>query len=322
MSRTIRLSEQDIATLSQSRPGASVAPRREADPRLVQPFVFGNGETAGLAEYHGLRMVNERFSRLARTAFSPLLRFQPRITAHPPQLGTFDSYRTTHDNFAALTISQIAELRGTQMVVVPASFVSLLTNAYYGGDVASAQVARGEFTATEQRVVETVTERLHAALQVSWRDLTRFTIVVTAREENMQLSSFAEAEEKIVTCGFTVQLPNAEDQRFDVIYPFQMLKPIASLLRSRMHSDQLGEDRSWRERLEHAVMSIPVGVSVRLCEPVVPLHRLLSLAPGDVLPVSLPGTADILVAGRLLFCGQPGEQGGHAAVSILRQSPE
>lgn len=322
MSRTIRLSEQDLAAMSRARPGAAAAPRREADPRLVQPFAFGTGETAGLAEYHGLRMVNERFSRLARSAFGPLLRFQPRISAHPPQLGSFDSYRAAHENFAALTISQIAELRGTQLVVVPAAFVSLLTSAYYGGDVACAQVSRGEFTATEQRVIEIVTDRLHAALQMAWRDLTAFTITVTAREENMQLSTFADAEEKIVTCGFSVQLPNAESHRFDVIYPFQMLKPIASLLRSRMHSDQLGEDRSWRERLEHAVMSIPVGVSVRLCEPVVPLHRLLSLAPGDVLPVSLPGTADILVAGRLLFRGQPGEQGGHAAVSILRQRPE
>jgi len=123
----------------------------------------------------------------------------------------------------------------------------------------------------------------------------------------------------IVNCSFMVQLPGQEPASFDILYPLQMLKPIASLLRSRMQSDQLTEDRNWREKLELAVMGVPLGVSVRLCEPQIPLSRLMSLNDGEVLPVTLTGAVEVLVQNQAMFDAQPGEQAGHAAVSITRR---
>ncbi len=65
-----------------------------------------------------------------------------------------------------------------------------------------------------------------------------------------------------------------------MVYPMQLLRPISSLLRSRLQSDQLDEDRSWRERLEQAVMGVPLSVSVRLCQPELPLNRIVALSAG------------------------------------------
>ena len=285
----------------------------------VRPYAFGSNDLSGFGDYHGLRMINERFCRIARAAFLPMLQFQPRLSCFPPELRSFDDYRNSQDNFLSLTISATEELRGSQLMVISPSFISLLTNAYFGGGIDGPPHARSEFTATEHRVIELVSDRLNAALQLAWRDLTRLSFNVTSREENMQFVAFADSEEMIINCSFMVQLPGQEPANFDILYPLQMLKPIASLLRSRMQSDQLTEDQSWRDKMEQAVLQIPLGVSVRLCQPQIPLSRLMSLADGEVWPVTLTGAVEVLVENQTMFEAQPGEQAGHSAVSITRR---
>lgn len=318
MAKPTKLSSSEVAALVGGLIGTA-ADHSETDHlngQPVRPYAFGANDLSGFGNYHGLRMINERFCRIARTAFLPMLRFQPRLSSFPPELRSFEDYRNGQDNFVSLTISAVEALRGSALLVMPPAFVSLLTNAYYGGGINGAAQQRAEFTATEQRVIELVSDRLNAALQLAWRDLMQLSFSVTSREENMQFVAFADSEEMIVNCSFMVQLPHQEPASFDILYPLQMLKPIANLLRSRMQSDQLTEDRTWREKLEQAVMDVPLGVSVRLCEPAVPLSRLMSLAEGEVLPVTLTGAVDVLVEGMPMFTAQPGERAGHAAVSV------
>lgn len=320
MARPTKLSSTEVAALVGGLIGADALGTQDltSDGLQVRPYSFGGSDLSSFGDYHGLKMINERFCRIARAAFLPLLRFQPRISCFPPELRSFEDYRNAQDNFVSLTVAQVEELRGSQLIVMPPSFVSILTNAYYGGGLGGRSGPRSEFTATEHRVIELVTDRLNGALQLAWRDLTRVSFAVTGREENMQFATFADSDETVVNCSFMVQLPDQEPESFDILYPLQMLKPIAGLLRSRIQSDQLTEDRDWRERLEQAVFSVPLRVSVRLCEPVLPVQRLLSLGDGDVVPVTLPGTVDVLVEGQPLFHAQPGEQAGHAAVAITR----
>lgn len=313
MSHMARIPSAALAALVGS-PGEE-SPR---ETREIRPFALGSGDVTGLADFFGLRAINERFSRIARHAFVPMLRFAPRITCHPPELLSFDEFRRTQTNPVSLTLWHMEELRGNQMIALPHRLVSALTNAFFGGGPVATPAMQAEFSGTEQRVIELVTDRLMQAMQVAWRDVMQVTMSLAGREENTQFASFADGDEMVVDCRFSVQMPGGDTARIDVVYPMQLLRPISSLLRSRLQSDRIEEDRTWRERLEQAVLSVPLAVSVRLCQPEVPLSRLLSLATGDVLPVALTGTVDVLVAGRVLFQAQPGEQGGRAAVCILR----
>lgn len=320
MAKQRKLSATEVAALVG---GLVDAPIPESDLELVngkqvRTYSFAAAQDSGIGDYHGLRIVHERFCRVARQAFLPMLRFQPRLSSFTPELLTFEDYRNGQENFLSLTISASDELRGHQLMVFPPSFVALLTNAYYGGGVATPKIRRSEFTPTEHRVIEQVTSRLNAALELAWRDLMAVSFAPVSRDENMQFLAFAENAEKVVCCSFMVEIPGQEAASFDILYPMQLFKPIANLLRSRLQSDQLTEDRSWRDKLEQAVLSIPLTVSARLCAPPVSVARLMRLDDGDVLPVTLGQSVDVLVEGMPLATAQPGEQGGKAAIAILR----
>ena len=50
-------------------------------------------------------------------------------------------------------------------------------------------------------------------------------------------------------------------------YIFADLKPIAAQLRSRLQADVSEDDHTWREKMERAVLNIPLTVTGRLGQP-------------------------------------------------------
>lgn len=283
----------------------------------VKPFTFGSDDLSLLGDYYALRMINERFCRFARSVFLPMLRVQPRISSFPPEVKTFDEYTADAENFMSLTTSRMEELRGSSLLVVTPAFISLLTNSYYGGTaVRSLRRPTGEFTATEQRVIEIVTQGLMDSMQMAWRDLTPVTFNVQSHEENMQFASFVDNSETIIVCTFLVQLPGNEPATFDIIYPLQTLKPIASLLRSRVQSEFVDDDMSWRQKLEHAILTIPLTITAELAKPKVSMKNLLNLQSGDTFPIQLADGVKVLVEGKDIFNAELGQVGPAAALHL------
>src|SRR6056297_1864133 len=314
---THKLSSNEVAALVDGLRDMENDPA--TGPDNAQPYRFGSDNLSIMGDYHGLRMINERFCRLARPVFLPFLRMHPRISAFPPEVKSFEHYCDELENFVSLTTARTEALRSNQLIMLPPNFVSLLTNAYYGGNIAYLPNGRNEFTASENRVITIVTDGLHRALEAAWRDLMPLNFANPVYEDNLQFATFVESEEKVVCCSFIVQLPDADPATMDLIYPLQALKPIAARLRSRMQSDQVDDDLRWRARLRDAVMAVPLNVTARLAQPTVPLTHLVGLNPGRVVPVDLSPRPQLLVEGTALFDGEPGAQGGRAALSLTRK---
>ena len=283
----------------------------------VKPFSFGSDDLSLLGDYYALRMINERFCRFARSVFLPMLRIQPRISSFPPEVKTFDEYSADADSFMSLTTSRLEELRGSSLLVVAPNFISLLTNSYYGGTaVRPLRRVSGEFTATEQRVIEIISGGLMTAMQNAWKDLTPVSFAIQSHEENMQFASFVDNSETVIVCTFLVQLPGSEPATFDVVYPLQTLKPIASLLRSRVQSEFVTEDLSWRQKLERSILNIPLVVTAELARPKVSIKNLLNLQDGDTFPMQVNNGIKVLVEGKTLFNAELGQVGPQAALYL------
>ncbi|MFD0857498.1 flagellar motor switch protein FliM [Roseovarius aquimarinus] len=314
-----KLSSNEVAALVDGLLEEDAQAASGVNGEAARPYKFGSDNLSVMGDYYGLRMINERFCRLARSVFLPFLRMHPRISSFPPEVKTFDHYCDELENFVSLTTARADALRSTQLIMLPPNFVSLLTNAYYGGNIAYLPAGRTEFTATEVRVIEIVTEGLHRALEAAWRDLFPVTFTAPVHEDNLQFAGFVDSQEKVVCCSFIIQLPDVDPATLDLIYPLQALKPIASRLRSRMQSDQVEDDMRWRARLAEAVMAVPLNVTAQLAQPTVPLSALSGLRPGRVVPVDLMPRPQLLIEGMPLFDGEPGEQGGRAALSLTRR---
>ena len=75
-----------------------------------------------------------------------------------------------------------------------------------------------------------VNSDLMKQLKLSWKDLTPINFTKLGREMNPNFTNFVDASDLVIICSFVVQLPGVDAANFDIIYPLQTLKPIASLL--------------------------------------------------------------------------------------------
>ncbi len=311
-----RLSEAEIEALMRGVDTSRTSQLDMSGSESVKPFSFGTDDISVMGDYHALRIINEHFARLARRVFLPMLRIQPRLTAVVPEIKSFVEYSENIDSFMSLTIFRVEELRGSMMMSLPPDFISILTNSYYGGDLRINKVTRTEFTNTEERVIEIVTEGIGKVMEDAWVELMPVTLNTQTREINMQFASFVDSNELVVICSFMVQLPDIEPVSFDVIYPLQTLKPIASQLRSRIQTDISNEDENWRERLYDAVLNVPLQLDVRLDEPLIGAHKIAFLKVGDVIPIQLAENVEVFLSDRPFFTGEMGSVANQAAVSL------
>ena len=316
MASTRKLSSDEVNALIDGLGAETNAPSGIMDGDEVRPFQFGSDDLSLLGDYHALRIINERFARLARSVFLPMLRIQPRISSFPPEVKTFDEYTAGIENFMSLNISRIEELRGNMLSVMTPNFISVLTNSYYGGKLTALPTKKSEFTATEERIIELITDGLNETLQVAWRDLMPINIIYQNREINPQFASFVDGAELVIICSFVVQLPDTDAASFDIIYPLQTLKPIAAQLRSRLQADVAEDNHTWREKMERAVLNIPLPVTARLGQPVVSMYNLINMQVGDTFPITIGEGVEVRIGTEDAFIGDLGDVGGNAAVNL------
>ena len=314
-----KLTSEEVDALMDGLQGSDYEVQADvADSSEVRSFQFGEDDLSLMGDYYALRLINERFARHARSVFLPMLRLQPRISPFPPEVKTFDEYCEGIENFMNLNISRMEELRGPMLLTLGPKFISTLTASFYGGSIYQPDQKRTEFTSTEERVIELVYEGLSECLSAAWTDLMPVALTYQGREVNPQFASFVDGGELVIICAFLIRLPNGESVNMDVVYPLQTLKPIASQLRSRMQSDT-SDDVSWRERMEHAILNIPLNVTAFLGEPVMSMGQLIRLQSGDVVPIQVNEGIELRVENNPIFLADIGEVSGQAAISLTKR---
>ena len=314
-----KLTSEEVDALMDGLQGSDYEVQADvADSSEVRSFQFGEDDLSLMGDYYALRLINERFARHARSVFLPMLRLQPRISPFPPEVKTFDEYCESIDNFMNLNISRMEELRGPMLLTLGPKFISTLTASFYGGSIYQPDQKRTEFTSTEERVIELVYEGLSECLSAAWADLMAVSLAYQGREANPQFASFVDGGELVIICAFLIQLPNGDSVNMDIVYPLQTLKPIASQLRSRMQSDT-GDDVSWRERMEYAILNIPLNVTALLGEPVMSMGQLIRLQSGDVVPIQVNEGIELRVENNPIFLADIGEVSGQAAISLTKR---
>lgn len=282
----------------------------------VQPFVFGQEGPRPAERMTGLERMGEKVARAMRPAIEPIARARVTVTCEPLELRTFQEWQNEQPDFSALTLYRLRPLKGGMLVQIDANFIASLVEVFYGG-TPGANVKRkpGDFTASEELLLNRLLEKIAAILASHWNDVTPVELAFGTRETNVAHLPFLRGDEMVVVQKFTVSAGIAPTV-IPVVYPLSMLRPIEEKLEARVQDEDLAANQDWRWRLSQALSQVSLPVRSVLARPEISVAELLSLKVGDVIPINLQPRTPLLAGARRIADGVIGEQDGRAALMI------
>lgn len=237
-----------------------------------------------------------------------------KVTVGEIRTLTFAEWKAGLEPTVAVARYRERAMKGGMLISVPSRLVATLVDIFYGG-TGAIDPERISFGAAEQRLFDRFAGKAAEALAAAWADVERLAPTVMGSSFGVEDVALAKPDDVVVVQQFATADPEAGEGCIDIVYPLAALRGMPGLQGTvEIVADE--PDPMWRMRLSDAVMQARLPVRTVIARPTVSLSRLMALAPGDFIPVTLPPRVPVTVAGRLLAHGTIGEANGRAAIKI------
>jgi flagellar motor switch protein FliM len=293
--------------------------RRESEASRVRPFDFLRPSKFSKDQLRTIEMLHDNFCRLAQNHLSAQLRTLVEITVTSADQVTYGELVNSMPSPTLIDIVSMEPLEGNAALEVNLPLVFSIIDRLVGGTGTHRPRPR-ELTEIEHALMGNITDALLHALSEAWSGIVPVVFQTVATEMNPQFAQIVPPSDMVVLIGFEVRIGESGGM-MSLCIPYVVLEPALgkftaqSYFSSGTNAAQTPELRSGIAD-ELGVVSVPVAVELGDAE----LHvsDLISLAPGDVIPLSVsPGTdVTVRVGKRRAFLAQPGTRGRRAAVQI------
>lgn len=287
-----------------------------AETSNVVPFALGQKKERPTAKLAMIERMNDRLARRMREAIEPIAQARAHIEAHPLETRRFDEWQRNQRDYMSLSLFRIRPARGNMMIAIEPAFVANMVDAFYGGTSGGSANKSGEFTPSEDRLLNRLVTAITSMLSKSWGEFYPLEFQPVAHETNPAFANMMRGDEGVVVQRFTVKPGMLRSTHIEILYPLSVLQPIEDEIGSRVQGSSDGDDDDWRGRLAAAMENVPLPVRSVLARPEMTVAQLLALKPGDVIPITLSSTVPLLIGNMRFAEGTIGEREGRAAMMI------
>jgi flagellar motor switch protein FliM len=266
-----------------------------------------------------LEMINERFARYFRISLFNMLRRSAEISIGGVQMLKFAEY--VHSLFVptSLNLVKVNPLRGTGLFVFDPKLVFIVVDNYFGGDGRyPAKIEGREFTPTEQRVIQRILQQAFADLTQAWKPVLPVNFEYLNSEVNPQFANIVSPTEVVVVTTFHIELEGGGGA-LHVTLPYSMVEPIRDLLDAGVQSDRSEVDDRWRVAIREEMKGASIELSSMLAETTISVRDLMSLKPGDVIPIEFPEVVTLRAEEIPVFRGRFGVSQGNSAIKLTER---
>jgi len=220
-----------------------------------------------------------------------------------------------------LEIVAVDPLEGNAVLEISLPVVFLMIDRLVGGPGTNRTRLR-ELTEIEHALLRPVNDTLMSAPNEAWGTLMPARFHQVGAEMNPQFAQVVTPSDMVILIAFELRAGGATGT-ISLCLPSLMLEPIVGKLSAKNYFSGIAEATpEAREGIERELLEgVSVPVSVELGRARLQVEDLLSLSPGDVIPLSAMPGEDVWVriGKREAFRAQPGTRGRRNAVQITER---
>jgi flagellar motor switch protein FliM len=267
-------------------------------------------------------MINERFVRQFRLGLLEVLRTTPKVSMAEVQIMKFGEYLKDLSPPLSVNTIRLNPLRGYSMAVIEPSIVFAALDNFFGGfGRGFDKLPPGRlFTPTESSIIKIMLDVLFGSLKEAWAPILAINCEHISSEINPQFAQIADENDLVVVSRFVADLGRDVSGNIDLVYPYNALKPIRDLLRSRVQTGDGDDvsDQEWSAELQSAAVDAELEVSVELAQIETTLSKFEALTEGDIIYFNKGEHARMYVNSVPVFDADVGANGSQMAVRIIK----
>lgn len=284
---------------------------------LVRPYDPNTQRRVVRERLQALEIINERFARHFRMGLFNLLRRSPDITVGAIKIQPYHEFARNLPVPTNLNLIHLKPLRGTGLFVFSPGLVFIAVDNLFGGDGRFPTKVEGrEFTPTEQRVIHRMLKLALEGYSDAWKAINPLEVEYVRSEMQVKFTNITTSPNDIVVnTPFHVEIGNLSGE-FNICLPFSMIEPLRELLVNPPLENSRREDQHWRENLVRQVQHSELELVANFTDISLRLSQILTLKPGDVLPIDKPERIIAHVDGVPVLTSQYGTVGGQYALRV------
>ena len=304
-----RISNEEVAALLEKNGKEAAA--------AVRPYDF-SAQRINRTELPLLEVINKNFGDRAGASLAGLLGRD--VSLHFDALESVKSadLQASLPVPATIAVVRLKPLPGFAYVCVEPALLLTLLDGFFGGTGRANADPQAATAPAAQRFLNLMLRSFAADWAAAWAAVS--PVEMEKQETNPRLVQLGGPLESVVVARFTVEFA-ARSGRIDWLLPDALLSPIRAALAGDGGTAPKAKQEAWTPVLTSALQDAQLDTRAVLAQAKISLRELVSLSPGDIIPIDSPQQVTLLAGDVPLYHGRFGISQGHNAIKILPGVP-
>jgi flagellar motor switch protein FliM len=230
----------------------------------------------------------------------------------------FGEFTATLPPRCSLNSVNALTLQGVVLFVLQSRLISLFVDGFFGGNSeGESDNALGELTVSEMRISRMIIRAAAKDLKLSWEQVYKLDLDEKIETTNPYFLNMASPTELIASARLKIEIGSHQGEML-IAMPYSVIEPIKDLLETGTHSDRNSKFSHWQNQLKGTLREVRLGLKANLVETSISLADVLTLRPGDVIPVDVPEQVALCVEGIPMFRGAYGISRGRNSIMLTQ----
>jgi flagellar motor switch protein FliM len=217
---------------------------------------------------------------------------------------------------ASFAVIRLKPLPGFGYVSVEPALLLTLLDGFFGGSGRANSDPQAAVAPAAQRFLSLMLRSFAADLTAAWQPVSPIELEVVKQETNPHLLQLGGPLESVVVAKFNVEF-GARSGRIDWLLPDAMLSGVRDALAGDGGAAPVRKQAAWAPVLTSALQDAQLDTRAVLAQAQISLRELVSLSPGDIIPIEAPQQVTLLAGDVPLYRGRFGISQGRNALKIL-----
>ncbi|HEY2782872.1 MAG TPA: FliM/FliN family flagellar motor switch protein [Steroidobacteraceae bacterium] len=311
--------EESAARISNEEVQALLEKNGKEGQQTVRPYDFA-AQRINRTDLPLLEVISKNFGDRAGASLSGLLGRDASL-----QFDSLESVKSADLQAslpvpATLAVVRLKPLPGHAYVSVEPALLLTLLDGFFGGTGRANADPQAAVAPAAQRFLTLMLRSFAADLAAAWQPVSPVELELVKQETNPRLVQLGGALDSVIVAKYTVEFA-ARSGRIDWLLPDALLSPIRETLAGDGGAAPVRKQEAWAPVITKALQEAHLDTRAVLAQAQISLRELVSLAPGDIIPIEAPQQVTLLAGDVALYRGRFGISQGHNALKILPGVP-